>query len=88
MFAKKALTTLIELRQVQPGLILGANLGCWVSDTKLGTQTQQLLASLKPVVARFPGGNLSNNYCWVTQRVSDKNHIKWDDWNWAFCSSS
>lgn len=78
-----SLTTQLELRQVRPGLILGANLGCWVSDTKLGTQTQQLLEHLKPAVARFPGGNLSNNFCWTTQRVSDNNHIHWDDWNWG-----
>jgi len=77
------LNTHSVLRQVQPGFILGANLGCWVSDSKLGTRTQQLLRDLKPSIARFPGGNLSNNFCWVTQRVSDNDHIVWDDWSWG-----
>jgi hypothetical protein len=71
------------LRAVQPGLILGANFGCWVSNTKLGVPTQNLVRDLRPSVGRFPGGNLSNNYCWVTQRVSDNNHIHWDDWSWG-----
>jgi hypothetical protein len=77
------LSTQSVLRQVRPGFILGANLGCWVSDAKLGTRTQQLLRDLKPAVARFPGGNLSNNFCWETQRVSDNDHILWDDWSWG-----
>ena len=71
------------LRQVRPGLILGANLGCWVSNTKLGTRTRELFMDLRPSVARFPGGNMSNNYCWVTQKVSDNNHVQWDDWSWG-----
>jgi hypothetical protein len=71
------------IRQVQPGIILGANLGCWVSNTKLGTQTQNLFQDLRPSVVRFPGGNLSNNYCWMTQKVSDNNHVQWDDWSWG-----
>lgn len=71
------------VREVQPGLVLGANLGCWVSNTKLGAPTQNLFRDLRPSVARFPGGNLSNNYCWVTQKVSDNNHVQWDDWSWG-----
>jgi hypothetical protein len=71
------------LRDVEPGLILGGNLGCWVSNTKLGLQTQTLFKALRPSVARFPGGNLSNNYCWETQKVSDNNHVQWDDWSWG-----
>lgn len=71
------------LRVVQPGLIFGANMGCWVSYTKLGPATQDLFKNLRPTVARFPGGNLSNNYCWVEQKVSDNNHIQWDDWSWG-----
>ncbi len=71
------------LRDVQPGLILGGNLGCWVSNAKLGPQTQTAFKFLRPSVARFPGGNLSNNYCWVTQKVSDNNHVQWDDWSWG-----
>ncbi len=71
------------LREVRPGLILGANLGCWVSNTKLGSRTRELFMDLRPSVARFPGGNLSNNYCWMTQKVSDNNHLQWDDWSWG-----
>jgi hypothetical protein len=68
---------------VEPGLVLGANLGCWVSSAKLGAATQALFRDLRPSVARFPGGNLSNNYCWVTQKVSDNDHVQWDDWSWG-----
>jgi hypothetical protein len=71
------------LRELEPGLIFGANLGAWVSNTKLGVTTQNLLKALRPSVARFPGGNMSNNYCWVTQKVSDNNHVQWDDWSWG-----
>jgi hypothetical protein len=71
------------LRAVPPGFILGANFGCWVSHTKLVAQTQALVKDLRPAVARFPGGNLSNNYCWATQKVSDNDHVQWDDWSWG-----
>jgi len=71
------------LRTVEPGLIFGANLGAWVSNTKLGPTTQDLFKALRPSVARFPGGNMSNNYCWVVQKVSDNDHVVWEDWSWG-----
>jgi hypothetical protein len=71
------------LRTIAPGEIFAANLGAWVLDTKLGTTTQSLIRDLRPSVARFPGGNLSNNYCWVEQKVSDNDHLVWDDWSWG-----
>lgn len=71
------------LREIQPGLLFGANFGAWVSNTKLGTTTQELVKGLRPSVARFPGGNMSNNYCWVTQKVSGNDHLQWDDWSWG-----
>lgn len=71
------------LRSVTPGLIFGANFGAWVSDTKLGTATRDLIRGLRPSVARFPGGNISNNFCWAEQRVSDNGHVVWDDWSWG-----
>jgi hypothetical protein len=71
------------LREIEPGLIFGANIGAWVSDTKLGATTQNLFKALRPSVARFPGGNMSNNYCWVTQKVSRNDHLVWDDWSWG-----
>ena len=71
------------LRDLEPGLIFGANLGAWVSNTKLGATTQDLFRDLRPSVARFPGGNMSNNYCWVTQKVSGNDHVQWDDWSWG-----
>jgi hypothetical protein len=71
------------LRTVEPGLILGANLGCWELPVKLGASTQGLFRDLRPSTLRFPGGNLSNNYCWVTQKVSDNAHVQWDDWSWG-----
>lgn len=71
------------LRELEPGLIFGANLGAWVLNTKLGTTTQALFKALRPSVARFPGGNMSNNYCWVTQKVSGNDHLVWEDWGWG-----
>jgi hypothetical protein len=71
------------LRTIAPGDIFGANLGAWVLDTKLGTTTQNLLRGLRPSVARFPGGNISNNYCWVEQKVSGNDHLVWEDWDWG-----
>jgi len=71
------------LRQVEPGLVLGANFGAWVSHTKLGTATRDLVKSLRPSVGRFPGGNLANNYCWKAQKVSDNDHLVWNDWSWG-----
>ncbi|MCX6570007.1 MAG: hypothetical protein NT006_01040 [Candidatus Aminicenantes bacterium] len=71
------------LRELEPGLIFGANLGAWVSNTKLGATTQDLFRDLRPSVARFPGGNMSNNYCWVTQKVSGNDHVQWEDWSWG-----
>jgi hypothetical protein len=71
------------LREVAPGLVFGANLGAWVSNTKLGPTTQDLFRALRPSVGRFPGGNMSNNYCWVTQKVSGNDHLVWEDWSWG-----
>ncbi len=71
------------LRQVAPGLIFGANFGAWVSNAKLGPPTQDLVKALRPSVGRFPGGNMSNNFCWVSQRVSGNDHLVWEDWSWG-----
>lgn len=71
------------LREIAPGLIFGANFGAWVSSTKLGTSTQNLVKALRPSVGRFPGGNISNNFCWVTQKVSGNDHLVWEDWSWG-----
>ena len=71
------------VRTIVPGLVFGANFGAWVSNTKLGTSTQDLVKALRPSVGRFPGGNISNNFCWVTQRVSGNDHLVWEDWSWG-----
>lgn len=71
------------LREIVPGLVFGANFGAWVSAAKLGTSTQDLVKALRPSVGRFPGGNISNNYCWVTRRVSGNDHLVWEDWSWG-----
>jgi hypothetical protein len=71
------------VREIAPGLVFGANFGAWVSNTKLGTPTQDLVKALRPSVGRFPGGNISNNYCWETQRVSGNDHLNWEDWSWG-----
>lgn len=71
------------LRTVSPGLVFGANFGAWVSETKLGASTRDLVLALRPSVGRFPGGNMANNYCWVTQKVSGNDHLVWEDWSWG-----
>lgn len=71
------------VREIEPGLIFGANFGAWVSAAKLGTTTQDLIKALRPSVGRFPGGNISNNYCWVEQKVSGNDHLVWEDWSWG-----
>ena len=71
------------VRTIVPGLVFGANFGAWVSNTKLGTSTQDLVKALRPSVGRFPGGNISNNFCWVTQKVSGNDHLVWEDWSWG-----
>ncbi len=81
--AEVTVTGSTVLRTVEPGLVFGANLGAWVSNTKLGTTTQSHIAALRPSVARFPGGNISNNYCWVEQKVSGNDHLVWEDWSWG-----
>jgi hypothetical protein len=81
--AEVTVTGSTVLRTVTPGLVFGANLGAWVSNAKLGTATQSLIAALRPSAARFPGGNISNNYCWVEQKVSGNDHLVWEDWSWG-----
>jgi hypothetical protein len=71
------------LRTVEPGLVFGANFGAWVSNEKLGTSTRDLVTALRPTTGRFPGGNISNNYCWVTRKVSGNDHLVWEDWSWG-----
>ncbi len=71
------------LRTVEPGRIFGANFGAWVSNTKLGASTRDLVKGLRPSVGRFPGGNISNNYCWEDQKVSGNDHLVWEDWSWG-----
>jgi hypothetical protein len=71
------------LRSLEPGLIFGANFGAWVLDTKLVTSTRDLVKALRPSVGRFPGGNMANDFCWVTQKVSGNDHLVWEDWNWG-----
>lgn len=71
------------LRTISPGLVFGANFGAWVSDAKLGTATRDLVKALRPSVGRFPGGNIANDFCWVTQQVSGNDHQVWEDWSWG-----
>jgi len=71
------------LRTIEPGLVFGANFGAWVSNTKLGTTTRDLVKTLRPSVGRFPGGNIANNFCWEDQKVSGNDHLVWEDWSWG-----
>jgi hypothetical protein len=72
------------LRVVDSGAVLGGNLGIWVNPPSvLMSPTDSRVLERGARVIRGPGGNLSNNYCWVTQRVSDNDHVVWDDWSWG-----
>jgi hypothetical protein len=71
------------LRVVDAGAVLGGNLGIWVAPSTLAPPTDRYVRERGARLVRGPGGNLSNNYCWVTQRVSDNNHVVWDDWSWG-----
>ncbi len=71
------------LRSIEPGLVFGANFGAWVLDTKLGTETHDLVRALRPTIGRFPGGNMANNFCWIEQKVSGNDHLVWEDWDWG-----
>ncbi len=70
-------------RSIEPGLIFGANFGAWVRDAALIASTRDLVLALRPSVGRFPGGNISNNFCWVEQKVSGNDHLVWEDWSWG-----
>lgn len=71
------------VRSVEPGLVFGANFGAWVLETKLGPAARDLVRALRPTTGRFPGGNISNNFCWVEQKVSGNDHLVWEDWGWG-----
>jgi hypothetical protein len=71
------------LRSVEPGKILGGNVAAWVAASRLEAPTDDTIRALGHGVLRFPGGNLSNNYCWTTVRASDNDHVVWDDWSWG-----
>jgi len=71
------------LRIVDSGAVLGGNLGIWVAPSNLAPPTDRYVVERGARIVRGPGGNLSNNYCWVTQRVSDNDHVVWDDWSWG-----
>jgi hypothetical protein len=71
------------LRVVEPGLILGGNMAAWVASGKLNPPTDGYVGALGSGILRFPGGNLSNSYCWVTERASDKDLSVWSDWSWG-----
>jgi hypothetical protein len=71
------------LRLADSGAVLGGNLGIWVTPASLAPPADAYIVERGARVVRGPGGNLSNNYCWVTQRVSDNDHVVWDDWSWG-----
>jgi hypothetical protein len=70
-------------RTVDPGLVLGGNLGAWVAPSKLDGPTGQYVVERGARLLRFPGGNLANSFCWLSLRASDKNLVQWDDWSWG-----
>ena len=71
------------LRTVDPGRVLGGNLGAWVAPSKLNGPTGSYVIERGARLLRFPGGNLANSFCWETLRASDKDLQKWDDWSWG-----
>jgi len=71
------------LRTVTPGHILGGNMAVWVAGSRLDSNLEAYVRELGSGVMRFPGGNVSNNYCWVTVRTAGNDHLVWDDWSWG-----
>ncbi len=71
------------LRTVDSGRVLGGNLAVWVAPQALNGPTGSYLVERGARLLRFPGGNLSNSFCWVTMRASDKDLVRWDDWSWG-----
>ena len=71
------------LRTVDSGRVLGGNLAAWVAPQALSGPTGSYVVQRGARLLRFPGGNLSNSFCWVTMRASDKDLVKWDDWSWG-----
>jgi hypothetical protein len=71
------------LRVVDSGLVLGGNLAVWNSPSTLLPPTDSYVVERGASLLRFPGGNLSNNFCWPLMRVSDNDHVVWDDWSWG-----
>ncbi len=71
------------LRTVDSGRVLGGNLAAWNSPQALGGPTGSYVIQRGARLLRFPGGNLSNSFCWLTMRASDKDLVKWDDWSWG-----
>lgn len=71
------------LRTVDSGRVLGGNLAAWNAPSKLSGPTGQYVIERGARLLRFPGGNLSNSFCWISMRASDKDLQKWDDWSWG-----
>lgn len=74
-------------RTVISGHILGGNMGIW-ADMKdgvgdLNPPTPGHVSALSPLVFRFPGGNISNHYCWKKQRAWDEDDGKWKSYDWG-----
>lgn len=70
-------------RTVNPGLILGGNLGAWVGLGKYTADVKNSIINLGRGIMRFPGGNLSDGYCWITIASSNSTTGNYDDWSWG-----
>jgi hypothetical protein len=81
--AQARVDTAAVLRTAIPGEILGGNMAVWVAASRLDADLEGYVRDLGSGVMRFPGGNLSNNYCWVTIRAAGNDHQVWDDWSWG-----
>jgi len=70
-------------RAVDSGRVLGGNLAAWVAPARLEGPTGGYVVERGARLLRFPGGNLSNSFCWETMRASNKDMVVWDDWSWG-----
>lgn len=78
------------IRTVNPRHILGGNLGSWTSPHHLNTTVEKYYKNTGAGIVRYPGGNISNNYCWKGPGVFEDDYNEtgkfedFDDWSsWA-----
>lgn len=69
------------LRTIEPGMVLGGNIGVWLTPQMLAAPTDRYLAERGAGIVRYPGGGMASNFCWTTMSV--RNGGVWEHWSWG-----